>query len=60
MTTIAILACAFAAHAAAFNAGRFINRAQTTGSGRRGAMIYWGTSYIPLGIACYLAWSASR
>ena len=60
MTTIAILVCAFAAHGAALNAGRFINRSQTTGVGKTAALIYLGSSLVPLGIACYLAWSASR
>ena len=53
---ITILACAFAAHAAALNAGRFIERSQTTGSGKTAALIYLGASLVPLGLACYLAW----
>ena len=56
---IAILACAFAAHAAALNAGRFMDRAQTTGSGKTAGLIYLGASLVPLGVASYLAWSAT-
>jgi hypothetical protein len=59
MTNIAILPCAFAAHATALNAGRIINRSQTTGVGKTAALIYLGASLVPLGVACYLAWSAT-